>query len=147
MENRATLGLELCGRHRHIESNVVKLRKVELEFEKFGPECEHVLQGEIVTFRVMIKNKSEMEFRHVEFRDTLDEEFMFIPRSFRVNGRHERARVHGQDIRFRFEHIRPHSEHEICFDVRIGHEREEEENEEGGRPGRPNQGDRPSGRP
>ncbi|MCL2586661.1 MAG: hypothetical protein FWE31_00290 [Firmicutes bacterium] len=120
MENKAFLSVELCGRPRTLETNTVELKKVDLEFEKFGPDCDHVFMGEVVEFRIRLKNNSELDFRGVDFRDPLGDDFRYVPLSFRVNGRPALAHIHQGEVRFRFPIIRAHSEHEIRFRVRVG---------------------------
>ena len=143
IENKAFLGIEVCERERRIETNTIHLHRVELEFEKHGPECEHVFTGETVEFRVTIKNKSNKEFRNVLFSDPLSRELEFVEGSFRVDGRHERPTLRRNELQYRFRHIREHSEHEITFKVRILGEREDEHGGGSERPGRPERPERP----
>ena len=120
MKNRAFLDFGLCGRRHSIQTNEVELHKLELEFEKHGPECAHVVEGDIVEYRIIVRNKSNVELHHVEFRDPLHEGFEYVQHSFRVNGRHERPHVHRNELRYRFECIPANCELVITFSVRIG---------------------------
>ena len=122
LENRAFLNFELCGNRHSIESNEVRLHRLDIEFRKHGPECNHVVEGETVEFRVNLKNNSETVLRGVEFRDPLARGLRFVQGSFRVNGRHARPEIRRDEIRFRFEHIGAHEEHVITFRVRVGEE-------------------------
>ena len=133
IRNQGQLGFNLCGRHREIESNRVELHVVDVEFEKHGPECNHVVEGENVEFRFVIKNKSNVELENVEFRDHLVRELEFVEGSFRVNGRPQRPNVHRNTVSFRFHRLRPGHEEVITFLVKVS------EHEHGGdeRPERP----------
>ncbi|MCL2569997.1 MAG: hypothetical protein FWE16_02205 [Firmicutes bacterium] len=139
MKNQAILNFHLCNRRREIESNEIKLERVEIEFEKHGPECRHVVVGEEVEFRIKLKNKSDVEFRNLEFRDPISRGLEFLENTFRVNGRHERAHFRHGEIHYRIPHLREHEEINITFCVRIREEDFEHERPGGG-PGGPGQG-------
>lgn len=139
MNNQAFLSFDLCNRRRTIETNTVRLHLLDVEFEKHGPRCNHVVEGDIVKYRITLRNKSDVELRDVMFRDPLAHETEYVRGSFCVDGRHERPIVHRNEISFRFERLRPHARHEISFEVRIGRRHHEEDC----RPGRPCRPERP----
>ena len=126
MKNQAFLRFELCGRERTIHTNEVELRPFEIEFEKFAPECNHVIPGERVEFRIKLKNRSHKDLHNVIFTDPLPRELRFIPNSFRVNGHHEHAQFRRNEIEFKFEHFPAGKEFIITFDVRVEERRRHE---------------------
>ena len=137
MINKAHLNFNLCGRRHDIESNQVHIHPIEVEFQKFGPQCPHVVTGETVEFRVLVKNKSDVELENVIFADPLPRGLEYVPHTFRVDGRRERPHIHRNEISFRFGRLGANCEHEITFGARVDTNHRHEE-----RPGRP-----PIGRP
>jgi len=121
MENKAFLQFELCGRERTIESNPVRVREFEIEFEKFGPECEHIVSGETVEFRFRLENKSEVNLNNVIFRDPLPRGLEYVPHSFRINGHPARPEVHRGTVEFCIAHFNAGIEMNISFETRFGH--------------------------
>ena len=137
MTNKAFLNVQFCGRRHTIESEEIKLQKLAVEIEKHGPSCPYVLEGETVEFRIMVRNKSDIELRGVEFVDPLHSDFEYVPHSFRVDGRHERPHLRRGELSFRFGRFGPHCEHEITFRVRIADGNDGSGEGEGEGPGGP----------
>jgi len=126
MINQANLGFQLCGRRRHIETNEVHLQKMEIEFEKHGPECKHVVAGEEVEFRIIVKNKSEMEVRGVIFSDPLSRDFEYVRHSFHVDGQQRLPIIFRHTIYHLLGTLSPGEEKVITFKVCILKEQREE---------------------
>jgi len=128
IENKAHLRFEMCGRPRSIETNVVQLELINIEFEKHGPQCNHVFEGEAVEFRIHVRNKSAHDFADVVFRDPL-RGLEYVPHSFRIDGRHVRPHVHRGELTYRFERLCAGADHTITFECTVG------EHQHGGGPG------------
>ena len=138
MKNKAFLRIEVCGHHHTIESNEVELHLLEIEFEKFGPECNHVVIGERVEFRIKLKNKSDKDLHDVLFTDPLQRGLEFVMNSFRVNGEHVHPEIRRGNIEYCIREFKAHAEIEIHFEVVVrDHHHDHDHDHRPCRPGRP----------
>jgi|GEM_PF-2389494 len=119
MENRAFLNFELCGQRRTIQTNPVVVHPFDIEFEKFGPACGHIINGENVSFRISMRNNSQVNLRNVDFRDPLPHGLVYVPHTFRVNGRREHPTINHGAIEFRLQHFQAGTEVNITFETRF----------------------------
>jgi len=119
MINRAFLGFNICGSRREIESNTIRLHKIDVEIHKHGPNCPYVTTGEIVPFSMEIMNKSEIDLENVEFRDPLQHGLQYVERTFCVDGRPQRPHFHRGVLSYRFPTIKAGAKHRITFDVKV----------------------------
>ena len=119
IKDKACIEVELCGRKHTVDCNESTVEIIKIDIDREHP-CKYVLENEAFCYVYKVKNLSDTDVRDVKFKDTIHGNAEFVPNSFKVNGRHEKAFINHNTLEFCIKELKKCETLIISFEVKSG---------------------------
>jgi len=115
--NKAEFEISLCGKKHSVVSKESVVEPIRIEIEQIEP-CRFCLEGENIEYVYKVKNLSHAHINDSMFKSQYCERVEFVRGSFKVNGVHQRACVHGNTIESCIKELKPCETATVSYEVK-----------------------------